>query len=200
MPIKSLDHFGFLAPFYDHVIHLESVEKIIACADLPTSDLLLDVGGGTGRVSGALKGMASSRVVADLSLGMLRQAAAKDGLQTVCSHSEMLPFADETFGRILMVDALHHVCDQSETAQELWRVLKRGGRIVLEEPNIHKFSIKLVALFEKLALMRSHFLSPEKIKELFRHPNAHAYIEQDGHNARVIIQKKIEFEFDTSNY
>ena len=189
MPIKSLDHFGFLAPFYDHVIHLESVEKIIASAELPTSGPLLDVGGGTGRVSGALQGMASMRIVADLSLGMLRQAAAKDGLLTICSHSEKLPFADETFGRIIMVDALHHVCDQRETAQELWRVLKRGGRIMLEEPDIHKFSIKMVALFEKLALMRSHFLSPEKIASLFNYTDTQTHIEQDGHNARVIVQK-----------
>jgi ubiquinone/menaquinone biosynthesis C-methylase UbiE len=189
MPIKSLDHFSFLAPFYDHVIHLESVEKIIASADLPTSGMLLDVGGGTGRVSEALQGMASSRVIADLSLGMLRQASAKDGLRTVCSHSEKLPFADETFERIIMVDALHHVCDQEETAQELWRVLKSGGRIVLEEPDIRIFSIKMVALFEKLALMRSHFLPPSKIKDLFHSPNARSHIEQDGHNARVIVQK-----------
>ena len=193
MPFKSLDHFSFLAPFYDHVIHLESVEKIIASADLPITGPLLDVGGGTGRVSGALQGMASARIIADLSLGMLRQAAAKDGLQTICSHSEKLPFADETFGRIIMVDALHHVCDQTQTANELWRVLAPGGYLVIEEPDLRTVAIKLVALAEKLALMRSHFLAPSEIASLFDFPQADIRIETepDGFNAWVIVRKSV---------
>ena len=59
-----------------------------------------------------------------------------------------------------MVDALHHVIHQGQTAREMYRVLKPGGRIVIEEPDIRKFGVKLIAVAEKLLLMRSHFLSP----------------------------------------
>ncbi len=57
-----------------------------------------------------------------------------------------------------MVNALHHVCNQQETVNELWRTLQPGGRIVIEEPDVRTFAVKLFALGEKLALMRSHFL------------------------------------------
>ncbi len=187
MPI--LDHFGIIAPFYDRVIRLRTAEKMIELAKLPTEGILLDAGGGTGRVTAALKGLAASLVVADLSFDMLRQAQNKDDLRTVCSHTEKLPFPDSAFERVIMVDALHHVCDYRQTAAELWRVLKPGGRLLIEEPDIRTFSIKLLALGEKLALMRSHFVSPPAIVRLFPYPNARARIERDGYNAWVAIDK-----------
>jgi demethylmenaquinone methyltransferase/2-methoxy-6-polyprenyl-1,4-benzoquinol methylase len=47
------------------------------------------------------------------------------------------------------------------------RVLKPGGRIVIEEPDIRAFGVKLIAVAEKLLLMRSHFLAPDQIVKLF---------------------------------
>ena len=61
-----------------------------------------------------------------------------------------------------MVDALHHVINHGQTAREMYRVLKPGGRIVIEEPDIRSFYVKLIAVAEKLLLMRSHFLSPQR--------------------------------------
>lgn len=187
MPI--IDHFGILAPYYDRVIQLQSVAKLVELAGLPVEGALLDVGGGTGRVTEALRGLAIQRVVADLSTGMLRQAMAKDDLRVVCSHSEQLPFPEASFERIIMIDALHHVINASQTASELWRVLKPGGRIVIEEPDIRSFSVKLVALAEKLALMRSHFYAPPVIAGFFTSPQARTRQERQGYTAWIIVEK-----------
>ncbi len=187
MPL--LDHFGILAPIYDRAIQLRQPEKIIALLGLPVSGALLDAGGGTGRVAQALRGLANPLVVADLSSGMLRQAQGKAGLQTVNSETEKLPFADEAFDRVIMVDALHHVINHEQTARELWRVLKPGGRIVVEEPDIRTISVKMMALAEKLALMRSHFISPLRISALFSYPNAVTRIERESYNAWIIVDK-----------
>ena len=72
-------------------------------------------------------------IVVDASMGMLRQAGEKDGLLLTCSQTETLPFPDKSFDRVIMVDALHHVNNHQKTAHELWRVLKSGGRIVIED-------------------------------------------------------------------
>jgi demethylmenaquinone methyltransferase/2-methoxy-6-polyprenyl-1,4-benzoquinol methylase len=87
------------------------------------------------------------------------------------------------------VDALHHVIDHAATARELWRVLKPGGRILIEEPDIRTFSAKMVALAEKLALMRSHFISPTRIAGLFPYPEASLRVERDRFNAWIIVNK-----------
>lgn len=184
-----LDHFGFLAPFYERFIKPKSPDILSEFLDLPVDGTLLDVGGGTGRVSGFLTDQAGKVIVADLSEKMLLQSHAKNGLTPVCSHAEKLPFPDNYFERVIMVDALHHVCNQKETAAELWRVVKPSGKIIIEEPDITHWGVKLVALGEKIALMRSHFLSPAKIKDLFHSQTNNLQIHTEGYNAWVIIEK-----------
>lgn len=187
MPV--FDHFGLIARFYDRAIPLRNVEHVIQYIGLPIEGRLLDAGGGTGRVAQALRHYAQQVVVSDLSLGMLRQGKSKNGLQFTCAHTEHLPFPDDTFERVIMVDALHHVCNHQETANEMWRVLKPGGRIVIEEPDIRQFSVKFIALAEKLALMRSHFIPVERISKLFDHSNARIWHQMDGFNIFVIVEK-----------
>jgi ubiquinone/menaquinone biosynthesis C-methylase UbiE len=153
-----IDHFNLIAGFYDRSAGFVVTEQLLRLLDLSPRSILLDAGGGTGRVSVALRSKVDQVVVADLSLGMLRHARNK-GLPTVYSPVEFLPFPPAVFDRVIMVDAFHHVLDQRRTADELWRVLAPKGRILIVEPDIHQIAIKFLALGEKAALMRSHFLS-----------------------------------------
>ena len=180
-------HFNFLAPFYDRVIPFERLEQTLKALDLPHAGNLLDAGGGTGRVAEALRPHIGSVIVADASRGMLAQARQKD-LAAACAETEQLPFPGESFDRVLMVDALHHVVHQGETVCELYRVLKQGGRLVIEEPDLRTFPVKLIAVAEKLALMRSHFLVPDQIAALLP-SDAKARVESEDHTAWVIAEK-----------
>jgi len=181
------DHFGLIAPMFSHASYT-TVEEMIEYAALPTNGRVLDAGGGTGRVASAIREKAKELVVADPSLGMLRQADQTQ-LELACSTSESLPFPNEAFERVIMVDALHHVFHHGKTAHEMYRVLKPGGRIVIEEPNIRNFGVKLIAVAEKLLLMRSHFLAPQKIVKLFSFDSARASIFEAGSDAWVVIEK-----------
>ncbi|MBC8509653.1 MAG: class I SAM-dependent methyltransferase [Chloroflexi bacterium] len=187
-----LDHFGLLAPFYEKLIKPKIPEQLLRLAEFPSSGSLLDVGGGTGRVAQYFLGMAIDIIVTDISVEMLEQAKSKHGLNVVGSQSEMLPFQSNHFDRIIMVDALHHVYDQSSTARDLWRVLKPGGRLIIEEPDLAKELVKLIAFAEKLALMRSHFLAPQEIANLFSQFGATTQIERDGVIAWVVIDKQLK--------
>lgn len=184
----NFDHFDFLAPFYDRVIPFSRLEKMLTLLALPASVTLLDAGGGTGRVAKALQPQLASVVVIDLSAGMLAQARQKE-LAAASAATESLPFPAESFERVLMVDALHHVFDQRQTIRELYRVLKPGGRMVIEEPDLRVFAVKLIALAEKLALMRSHFLAPAQIMALFP-AEAQIRLEAEAGNAWIIVEKR----------
>ncbi len=188
MPI--FDHFSLIAPFYERFIPLRKDENLFRFVDLPRDGILLDAGGGTGRVSKAFQDRIGTIVIVDLSLRMLTQAGGNPGLHAVNSLIECIPFSDQVFDRVIMVDAFHHVINQRETARELWRVVRPGGRIVIEEPNIKKFSVKLVAVAEKLVLMRSHIISASKIAGLFNFPGSRTQIEYEGFNAWVIIERQ----------
>lgn len=183
------DHFGILAPVYEKFIKPKYPQRLAELIQLPIEGSLLDVGGGTGRVSNFFLENVGEIFLADLSHKMLVESQSKTGLFPACSHSEYLPFPEQSFDRIIMIDALHHVCDQQQTINELWRVLKPGGRIIIEEPDIQHWAIKLVALAEKLALMRSHFLDSAEILELFINFPGNKNSVQEGHNTWIVIDK-----------
>ena len=192
--LPRFDHFGLLAPFYERAISRVNVEPLLNLLQLPPTGRLLDVGGGTGRVSNLLAGRVGQVVLVDVSPGMLQQAAGKDSLQPAQALAEKLPFPAGYFDRILMVDAFHHLCDQQQTATELLRVLAPGGRIVVEEPNIGRRAVKLVALAEKLALMRSHFVSPAGMQALFERAGGRAAVHtvaEDPINVWLVVEKTV---------
>lgn len=189
MPI--FDHFEWIAPHYDRVFKAGERQTLLEIIALPASGSLLDAGGGTGRIAQILQNQIDQVVIVDQSLGMLTQANAKGGLETTCSQTEALPFPDNSFDRVIMIDALHHVYDQSLTSQELWRVLKPGGRIVIEEPDIRVVGVKILAFAEKILGMRSHFLAPPVIASLFD-GTADIQIAREGAISWVIIQKSAE--------
>ncbi len=183
------DHFDLLAPIYDLVLRPPDPTRLRELLRLPIDGPMLEAGGGTGRVSSQLRPLVEQLVIADLSQPMLREAKSKLWLLPVQSYVERLPFPNGYFERVLTVDALHHFCDQRVAVGELLRVLKSGGRMVIEEPDIRSFPVKLVALAEKLALMNSHFLTAEAIRGLVEDNGATAHIERDNSMIWVVTDK-----------
>ena len=120
---------------------------------------------------------------------MLKEAKSKQGFGMVGSETEHLPFPDTCFERIVVIDTFHHLSDQNLSLSELWRVLMPGGRLVIEEPDIRRFNVKLVALVEKLTLFRSHFVSAERIAARLEKLSAQTSIFRAGHNAWIIGYK-----------
>jgi demethylmenaquinone methyltransferase/2-methoxy-6-polyprenyl-1,4-benzoquinol methylase len=149
-----LDHFTLVSPYYDRLFPVLNAERLRELLQLPAAGRVLDLGGGTGQVAQALRGFVDEIVVLDESVGMLRQARLK-GLPAVRGEAERLPFAQGAFARILVVDTFHHLRDQRQAAAELLRVLAPGGRLVIEEGDVERPPVRLIALAEKLALMRS---------------------------------------------
>ena len=182
------NHFDVLAPIYDRVITGVQPERLKSLLRLPAEGLLLDVGGGTGRVAQTLSAHVGRVIVLDESSAMLQQAQDKK-LPAACARSERLPFPDGIIPRILMVDAFHHLDDQTRTVAELMRVLAPRGRMVVEEPNVERWAVKLLALAEKLALMRSRFRSPPRMQQMFEAAGGRVRITRDGPNFWLVVEK-----------
>ena len=187
--MRDFDHFSILAPYYDRLLPTGSEQKLLDLLALSPQHCVLDAGGGTGRIAKILREYVRQVVVVDISLGMLREAEQKNKLQPVNSPTENMPFTTASFDRIVMTDALHHVIDQAKTAQELWRVLKPGGWIVIEEPDIRTLAVKIIALGEKILLMRSHFLTPARIGELFNFSLVPISIDTELNNAWIVVKR-----------
>ena len=185
-----LDHFGFLAPYYDRVLGPPDPTRLMELLRLPAAGRLLDAGGGTGRVSSQLLPFVDELIISDVSAQMLQQARDKGNCRPTAAHVEFLPFPDESFERVRVVDALHHFCDQRESVVELVRVLKPGGRLVIEEPDLNRFAVKMVAVAEKVTLMQSHFYYPREIQEMVTTLGLEPQIVSDGGFAAWVVADK----------
>ena len=183
----QLNHWDLVARIYDSVIHPPDPKKLLHLLQPSRGERILDIGGGTGRIS-QLLGQDLDVIICDPSSGMLGQAKNK-GIRACAAMAERLPFSDGSFARIIVVDALHHFLNVNAAAPELLRVLSPGGRLVIEEPDIREYKVKLVALAERLALMRSRFLSLPDLVQLFE---AHGGVvvaadEHDDYNVRLVL-------------
>ncbi len=187
--MSRFDHFDLLAPLYDRLIRPPANSRLQEVAGLPIQGRLLDLGGGTGRITSRLHGMAGMLLVADTSRKMLKEAQQKGGLLAVACEAEQLPFRKESFERILIVDAFHHLADQRASLEECLRVLAPAGWLVIEEPDIDRFAVKLIALAERLALFRSRFWRAEAIATKLQGLGMQVQITRENQAAWVVAER-----------
>jgi demethylmenaquinone methyltransferase/2-methoxy-6-polyprenyl-1,4-benzoquinol methylase len=187
--MKLPDHFGLIAPFYDRIFAEHNSARLRELLALPAGRLL-DVGGGTGRVSATLVGGARLVVLADPSQAMLGASRVKPGLGPARAHAERLPFPDGSFDRVLVVDAFHHFSDHRQAAGELLRVVAPGGRLVVEELNYERLPVKLIALGEKVLLMGSHFYGPGRLRRLFEAKGVRVTVHVDDQASMWVVAEK----------
>jgi ubiquinone/menaquinone biosynthesis C-methylase UbiE len=143
----------------DHLIHWARVYDLSAAllgrrgsrframvADdlqLQSGDQVLDVGCGTGRlavvfservgVTGSVKGIDAATEMIKRSTSRARKRGVPASFQV--AFAQQLPFADGTFDAVSCTLVLHHVAedDQPTAVQEMYRVLKPSGRLVIAE-------------------------------------------------------------------
>lgn len=72
----------------------------------------------------------------DISHSLLKLAKEKKGVSKILvADAELMPFKDGSFDLILGVSVLHHL-NVENALKESKRVLKKGGMIILSEPNM----------------------------------------------------------------
>ena len=93
--------------------------------------LILDAGCGTGLVSARLQPVFPRIIGVDLSSGMLRRAAGR-GHMVVQAELGALPFKDGVFDGLFSFKVLAHVPRLKTALEEMTRVVRPGGGLILE--------------------------------------------------------------------
>lgn len=101
-------------------------------------EIILDAGCGTGVFTLDILSFGTHVIGVDLSLPMLSRAAQKTRgytFQTVLADTSFLPFPKNAFDKVVSVTALEFIKDAKGAMEELFRVTRKGGRIVVATLN-----------------------------------------------------------------
>lgn len=137
--------FGERAAFYtSSPIHADQalLEHLVQLARLSPTARVLDVATGTGHTALAFAPHAREVVGCDLTPEMLAEAEklrSERGIENLtllaCSVLD-LPFPDEDFDVVTCRRAAHHFSDIGLALREMRRVLKPGGRLIVDDRSV----------------------------------------------------------------
>lgn len=134
---------------YDSIDQLTGRHRIARSLAPPKADdVALDVGCAYGYwVNLFLRGRATQVIGVDLDredVGRAARFAQPDRGADSCAFgvasAESLPFSDNSFTLVYLMDVLEHVNDPAQTALEVCRVLAPGGRLVVSVPGYWAFN------------------------------------------------------------
>jgi demethylmenaquinone methyltransferase/2-methoxy-6-polyprenyl-1,4-benzoquinol methylase len=138
---------------------------------------ILDLAAGTGTSSAALAASGAHVVAADFSEGMLevgrRRHAGNSRIEFVHADATDLPFDDDSFDAVTISFGLRNVVEPKKGLDELLRVLKPGGRIVICE-----FSTPPVPLVRRGYDLYMKTVAPALTKLVSSNASAYEYLNE----------------------
>lgn len=130
--VKALAH----APFFTDQ---EIIEKIKNAAKLSEKMKVLDAGCGPGIITEALAPNVKELVAYDLTPKMVEAArircesAGLNNVEYKTGMIESLPYDDEYFDSVVSRLVMHHLSEPIRGFREMYRVLKKGGKLILAD-------------------------------------------------------------------
>ena len=130
-----------VALFQKSVLKQAKYRRITELLDDPGGQRCLDIGADNGVISLLLRRRGGRWASADLdehTVASIRELVGDDVHRLEGART---PFADGTFDQVVVVDYLEHIPDDARFAEELARILKPGGRVIVNVPHLKPRSL-----------------------------------------------------------
>ncbi len=146
--------------------HREDLPYLRRALAIEPGSRLLDIGGGTGAYT-AVFGQGAEEIVvlephdAKVRYGQQRRPT----LRFVSAQAEEIPFPDGHFDRTTAIVSFHHVRMPDGALEEIHRVLRAGGRLVVEEFDPSRGQGRRAHAFERtFGGDQSIFYTPDRLR------------------------------------
>jgi ubiquinone/menaquinone biosynthesis C-methylase UbiE len=134
--------------------------NVISLLNIKGNMNFLDIGCGTGWAVGEvarLNGNNGSFYGIDLSTGMIEKAKEKfkdkSNFHFIRCNAESIPLDDNLFDSIICTNSFHHYLHPEKAMNEMYRLLRKGGKIYILDPTADyrfiKVVDKIIRIFER---------------------------------------------------
>src|ERR1041385_7189603 len=176
-------------------------KQVIQLARLKSDSILLDLGTGTGDLAREALGQfpQAKIIAADFTLEMMRVGQKRSALNFSSADALRLPFEDSSFDAAVSGFLMRNVIDLQKALQEQYRILSKGGRIVILDTTRPKKNI-----LSPFIWFHMHFVIPTLGRLLTGAQEAYHYLpettegfvtaEELASRMAVVGFKKINFE------
>lgn len=123
-----------LQEFFIEKGYKKNMPLLLHYVDLKTDDVILDVGGNTGKITNLYSGNSKKIFVLEPEHKNLRFGMKhRKHIGFVEGEAGRIPFPSEYFDKVVILLSFHHIREQDTALQEIKRVLKATGRLIMLE-------------------------------------------------------------------
>lgn len=132
------------------------VQVMSEYVDIRSEDVILDIGGNTGKVTEAYSNNCKEVIVLEPKRNVVEYGKSRrPNIKFVEGEAENIPLPDAYFDKVVTSASFHHFSDHDKALEEMKQVLKPDGKIIILEidPNTRRGErLKFVKLYFILEL------------------------------------------------
>jgi ubiquinone/menaquinone biosynthesis C-methylase UbiE len=114
--------------------HQSFLDAFVQAGDFKETDIVLDVGTGTGIVAHAISPLVKQVIGLDKSQDMLEHSNWYDNMYFIKRDILDPIFKEDVFDKVTTRQVFHHILDGTQEAMdECYRVLKKGGKMIFSD-------------------------------------------------------------------
>jgi ubiquinone/menaquinone biosynthesis C-methylase UbiE len=160
----------------DYLRNIQS--ELISSLGIKENINFLDVGCGTGFAVGEVARLANNNgqfYGVDLSAEMIEKAksnfSGSDNFHFIQANAESIPLDNDFFDIIICSNSFHHYLHPDKALREMYRLLKKGGKLYILDPTADNWIIKIIdkTIFKLIEPEHVKLYSTKEFQQLFEY-------------------------------
>lgn len=141
-------HFNNTSNLYSTTISEEDGRAHAVLANVSDARKILDVGCGKGRYATLLKSHFPNRDIYAVDISEEMMLTIPNTIQTRKASIQNIPFNNDTFDLVYCVEALEHAPNPAAAIEEMARLVRPGGRLIIVDKNREKLGALKIEQWE----------------------------------------------------
>ena len=142
------------------------IQIMLEYIDIRPSDTLLDVGGNTGKITEAYARNCKEVVVLEPKHNVVEYGRARRPfIKFIEGQVENIPLPDEYFDKVVASASFHHFPNQDKGLEEMKRVLKPNGKMIIMEIDPNTRAGKRLKICESILHTGANLYEPLQLRK-----------------------------------